>query len=61
MSVAEFRQWAMIHAMQGLLASCDGWIGDGDAKELARRSIVFADALLEANTIDDTESEKEGK
>jgi hypothetical protein len=58
MDQAEFRQTAMIAAMQGLLAASDGWCGDNDAKELVRRSILFADALLEANTIDEID-EKE--
>lgn len=59
MDRAEFRQRAMIAAMQGLLASSVGWAGDDLAEELARRAIMFADALLEANTIDDDQQDKE--
>lgn len=55
MDIAEFRHRAMIAAMLGLLASSDGWCGDKDAKELTRRCVMFADALLEANTIDEEE------
>lgn len=47
MSRALFRQTAMIAAMQGQLAFRAGW----EPTELAKRSIGFADALLEANTI----------
>lgn len=51
----EFRHRAMFAAMTGLLASSKGWAGDDLAEELARRCIVFADTLVEANTIDKDE------
>lgn len=51
MSRALFRQTAMIAAMQGLLA------GLGDAavipSDIADSAVRLADALIEANTIDE--------
>lgn len=51
MDRAEFRQWAMIYAMQGLLAG----LGEASVrpKEVAESSVMLADTLLEANTIDE--------
>lgn len=56
MDRAEFRQWAMIYAMQGLLASGLHQQREHIAfkqDELAKWAIVYAGALLEANTIDE--------
>ena len=51
MDQAEFRQWAMIHAMQGLLANPR--FADFDMMAIVKLSVQHADALLEANTIPD--------
>jgi len=49
MDLAEFRQRAMIAAMQGLLSSRP-WDGPPiNAKELAKVAAALADALVEAN------------
>jgi hypothetical protein len=55
MRAAKFRQWAMIHAMQGLLANRDSTFGMGqsDMRSLAKIAVNLADALVEANTIDE--------
>ena len=53
MDQAEFRQWAMIHALQGLLANTEFTKMKLTAKQVAEAAIEIADALLEANTIDD--------
>ena len=39
----------MIAAMQGFIIAGEGWAGDDLATEAARRAVVFADALVEAN------------
>jgi hypothetical protein len=55
MSEAEFRQWAMIYALQGMLANSRV---SRDYAEVAKAAVYMADALLEANTIDEvTKSE----
>jgi hypothetical protein len=51
MDRAEFRQWAMIYAMQGLLASSS--IVSRDYMALAVASAQIADCMVEANTIDE--------
>lgn len=51
MDRADFRQWAMIHAMQGLLANPN--LDDDSLEAIVKDSVLFADALLEANTIDE--------
>lgn len=33
-------------AMQGIVAASDGWVGESDWAEVARRSVGQADALL---------------
>jgi hypothetical protein len=56
MDRAEFRQRAMIAAMQGLLANPHSW--DMDMMSVTKISVQYAEALLEANTIDETEEQE---
>lgn len=51
MDRAEFRQWAMIYAMQGLLANPQWAKRSGE--DIVASAVKLADALLEANTIDE--------
>ncbi len=54
MDRAEFRQRAIIAAMQGMLSSMPAYYGhDYDAKKIAAAAQELADALVEANTVDD--------
>jgi hypothetical protein len=52
MRIAKFRQLAMIHAMQGLLVH----FGPNKLtpETLAKYAVQHADALLEANTVEET-------
>ena len=52
MDRAEFRQIAMIAAMEGMLASPHTAV-TATPKEIALAAIEQADALLEANTVDE--------
>jgi hypothetical protein len=55
MDQSEFRQRAMIAAMQGLLASSVTWSVNTPHRDIAKASASLADALLAANTIDEPE------
>jgi len=59
MDVAEFRQRAMIAAMQGLLANPR--FADFDMMDIVKLSVQHADALVEANTIDESEPATKGE
>jgi hypothetical protein len=51
MRAGKFRQLAMIHAMQGLLANPR--FSDFDMMSIVKLAVQHADALLDANTIDE--------
>lgn len=40
------REYFAAIAMQGYLASCDGWASSYDLEEISKRSVIAADALI---------------
>jgi hypothetical protein len=50
-NLAKFRQLAMIHAMQGLIAN-PKCVDSMTPNEVAHKAIVVTDALVDANTVD---------
>jgi hypothetical protein len=58
MDRAEFRQRAMIAAMQGLLANTAYTNQKLSLSDVSKYAVACADALLEANTIDETEEQE---
>lgn len=56
MDRGEFRQWALLLAMQGMLANSAGFGMPADT--IVRSAHILADALVESNTVDESEGER---